>query len=44
MGNCAEKCAVDYSFSREDQDAYAVQSYERAAAACGGARHTASSI
>ena len=33
MGNCAEKCAVDYSFSREDQDAYAVQSYERAAAA-----------
>lgn len=33
MGNCAEKCAKDYSFSREAQDAYAARSYERAAAA-----------
>lgn len=33
MGNCAEKCAVDYNLSREDQDAYAIESYRRAAAA-----------
>lgn len=33
MGNCAEKCAADYSISREEQDAYAVESYSRAAAA-----------
>lgn len=30
MGMCGEKCARDYSFSREDQDAYATASYERA--------------
>jgi acetyl-CoA C-acetyltransferase len=30
MGMCAEKCANDYSISREDQDAYAVESYLRA--------------
>jgi len=29
MGNCADLCATEYEFSREDQDAYAVQSYER---------------
>jgi acetyl-CoA C-acetyltransferase len=28
--DCAEKCSQDYSFSREDQDAYAVESYRRA--------------
>lgn len=33
MGNAAELCAKDCNFSREDQDAYAVQSYERSAAA-----------
>jgi acetyl-CoA C-acetyltransferase len=33
MGVCAEKCAVDYDFSREDQDAFAIQSYERSAKA-----------
>ncbi len=33
MGNCAELCARDMHFSREDQDAYAVQSYTRAAEA-----------
>ena len=33
MGNCAERCAREYAFSREDQDAYAVRSYERAQAA-----------
>lgn len=30
MGMCGEKCAQDYSFSRQDQDAYAMASYERA--------------
>lgn len=28
--DCAEKCSQDYSISREDQDAYAVESYRRA--------------
>ncbi len=30
MGNCAELCARDRSYSREAQDAFAKQSYERA--------------
>ncbi|CAK7264667.1 hypothetical protein SEPCBS57363_001197 [Sporothrix epigloea] len=33
MGICAETTAKKYSVSREDQDAYAIQSYERAQAA-----------
>jgi len=33
MGVCADATAVKYGFSREDQDAYAVSSYERSAAA-----------
>ena len=33
MGVCADACAVEYKFSREDQDAFAVQSYERSAKA-----------
>lgn len=33
MGVCAEKCAKDYSFSREDQDQFAIESYKRAAKA-----------
>lgn len=33
MGVCADQCAAEYEFSREDQDAYAIQSYERSAAA-----------
>jgi acetyl-CoA C-acetyltransferase len=33
MGNCAELCATKYEFSRADQDAFAVASYQRAAAA-----------
>lgn len=33
MGVCAEKCAVDYSISREDQDNFAVESYKRSAKA-----------
>jgi len=30
MGNCAEICAAKYAFSREAQDAYALESYQRA--------------
>ncbi len=33
MGVCADLCATEYKFSREDQDAFAVQSYERSKAA-----------
>lgn len=33
MGNCAELCANEYRFSREEQDAYALESYRRARAA-----------
>ena len=30
MGNCAETCAAKYGFTREAQDAYAYESYQRA--------------
>lgn len=33
MGNCAEMCAKKYSFSRQSQDQYAIESYKRALAA-----------
>lgn len=33
MGVCAEKCATDHSFSREDQDNFAIESYKRSAKA-----------
>ena len=33
MGNAAELCAKERNISREDQDAFAIQSYERSAAA-----------
>jgi len=33
MGNCAEMCAKEHKITREEQDAFAVQSYERASAA-----------
>lgn len=29
MGVCADKCATEYNFSREDQDNFAVASYEK---------------
>ena len=29
MGTCADLCATEHNFSREEQDAFAVQSYER---------------
>ena len=33
MGVCADLCATEYSISREEQDAFAIQSYERSAKA-----------
>ena len=33
MGNCAELCATKYEITREDQDAFAITSYKRTAAA-----------
>lgn len=33
MGTCADLCATEHKFSREDQDAFAIQSYERSAKA-----------
>ncbi|MFI2744109.1 acetyl-CoA C-acyltransferase [Zhouia sp. PK063] len=33
MGVCADACATEYQFSREDQDKFAIQSYERSAKA-----------
>ncbi len=33
MGNCADLCAKEYNFTREDQDAFAIESYKRSAAA-----------
>ncbi|HPE83934.1 MAG: acetyl-CoA C-acyltransferase [Aequorivita sp.] len=33
MGTCADLCAAEYNFSREDQDAFAIKSYERSAKA-----------
>ena len=33
MGNCAETCAAEYGFSREEQDAFTEESYRRAQAA-----------
>ena len=33
MGVCADTCATKFGFSREDQDAYAIQSYQRSSEA-----------
>lgn len=33
MGVCAEKCAAEHQFSREDQDNFAIESYKRSASA-----------
>lgn len=33
MGVCADACATEYEFSREDQDAFAIDSYKRSASA-----------
>ncbi len=36
MGVCAELCAKDHGFTREDQDAFAIESYRRSAEAWAG--------
>ncbi|MDP3147891.1 MAG: thiolase family protein [Ignavibacteria bacterium] len=33
MGNCAESCAKDFHFTREELDAFSIQSYKKALAA-----------
>jgi acetyl-CoA C-acetyltransferase len=33
MGNCAEMCVAKYAFTREEQDAFSLESYRRAQAA-----------
>ncbi len=33
MGVCADECATKYEFSREDQDTFAIQSYQRSSKA-----------
>ena len=33
MGNCAEACAKEFNFTREDQDAFSLESYKRAQSA-----------
>lgn len=38
MGVCADACATEHNFTREDQDKFAVQSYERSAAASNGGK------
>lgn len=38
MGNCAEICAKDMKFTREEQDAFAIESYKRSAAAWGAGK------
>jgi acetyl-CoA C-acetyltransferase len=38
MGNYADRTAVKYGFSREEQDAFAIRSYKNAAAATEGGR------
>ena len=40
MGNCAEQCAIKYKFTREHQDAYAIESFKRANAAQKNGRFT----
>jgi acetyl-CoA C-acetyltransferase len=38
MGNCAETCVAKYKFSREEQDAFALESYRRAQDAVKGGK------
>ncbi len=38
MGVCADACATEYNFSREEQDAVAIQSYKRSASAWDGGK------
>jgi acetyl-CoA C-acetyltransferase len=41
MGDCAELCAADHSITREEQDAFAAESYRRAAQAAADGKFTA---
>lgn len=41
MGVCADMCATEYKISREEQDAFAIQSYERSAKAWEGGKFDA---
>ena len=41
MGNCAEQCAKKYGFTREEQDAFAAESFRRANAAQADGRFAA---
>lgn len=38
MGVCADACATEYNFSRENQDAFAIQSYKRSTEAWNSGR------
>lgn len=38
MGNCAEICATEMNFSREQQDSFAIESYKRSTAAWQGGK------
>lgn len=40
MGTCADACAQEYEFSREDQDNFAIQSYQRSAHAWANGKFT----
>lgn len=40
MGVCADQCATEYKFTREEQDAFAIQSYERSAKAWADGKFT----
>lgn len=40
MGNCAELCAKEMNFTREQQDAFAIESYKRSAAAWAAGKFT----
>ncbi|MEO9569573.1 MAG: acetyl-CoA C-acyltransferase [Polaribacter sp.] len=40
MGVCADDCATEYKFSREDQDNFAIQSYKRSAKAWSDGKYT----
>lgn len=44
MGNCAEMCAKEHKITREEQDAFAVQSYERSAEAWKSGAFTAETV
>ena len=40
MGNCADMCAKEHNFTREEQDAFAIESYKRSAAAWAAGKFT----